>query len=464
MTRDVPPAATPPFPAAARRLTALLATAVALAATGCAQAPAEPAPAPPPIIVFDVDTLRADHLGCYGYRRDTSPHIDRFAARAVRFEWAFSQAPTTPPSQASILTGLYPSSHGLLGHEYRLGEEIVTLAETLRARGYATGGFVDGGYMNPDFGLGQGFDRYDNSRGRGLKRIAPRAMHWLRRHASRPFLLLIHTYDVHTPYAPPEPYRSRFLEGIERSTPGFEPTVEEMEAVRMSKYGDEPRTLSPGDLAYAEALYDGGIAFVDAWFGELLAYVDWLGLGERAVIVLISDHGEEFQEHGSVLHEKLYATVTRIPLLIRLPGRGAAVHSEIVESIDLTPTLLELAGAPAPRGLEGRSLLPLIAGDRLRQAPVAVGESRFFGEQRAVSVGEHRLIYTLGADVAELYRFRDDPLEQRDLAAERPGTVARLLGAIRGWDALVSRPPPAERRAVLSDETRRQLQALGYLR
>ena len=360
-----------------------------LAWTACSGNPNVEMPSRPhPIIVIDVGTLRADHLGCYGYDRETSPRIDALAAESVLFEWCFSQAPNTAPSQASILTGLYPGTHGVTSDLARLPEEALTLAEALAGHGYTTAAFVDGGYLSRDFGFAQGFDFYANHRGQGLAEIGPKVIDWLRRHADDDFLLLVHTYDTHTPYAPPESHRELFLEGLAPPSAGFDAGAGQMEALRTSPEG----ALPPHDLEYARALYDAEIRFVDEWIGKLMAEIRDLGLDDRATIALVSDHGEEFQEHGSVLHDKIYSTVTRVPLMIRLPGGAQATTiSNIVETIDLMPTLLELAGAPGSPGIQGESLLPMIRGEG-SPPYVAHGESAFFGGRKYAAMGGYRML------------------------------------------------------------------------
>ncbi len=439
---------------------------VAATLIGCS--PADPIPSTPhPVIIVDVDTLRADHLGCYGYHRDTSPNIDAFAAQTLFFEHAFSQAPNTPPSQASILSGLYPSSHGMVYDEDRIPDEVVTLAEALLGHGLRTAGFHDGGYLRAIFGFGQGFELYEDGRGGGLEVNGPRAIHWLREHADEDFLLFIHTYDTHTPYAPKPPYDSMFMEGVPDPTPGFEPTTDLMEEIRLSKYTDTLLTLPDNDLAYAMALYDGEIRAVDTWFGEFWRVVRELGLDKRATVVFISDHGEEFQEHGSVLHEKLYATVTHIPLMIRLPGgRLARRIPEVVEALDLMPTLLELQGTSVPPAVQGSSLVPLVLGQPNDLSHVAFSESPFFGHRRAVAFGDYHLLYTRKNDRKELYNLRVDPLEQHDVSADDAGIATVMVDLLRGWEARVAdqQPDRSVPETPLDEETIEQLRQLGYIR
>ena len=419
-----------------------------------------------PIIIIDIDTLRADHLGCYGYHRDTSPNIDLFADQSVLFEWCFSQAPNTPPSQTSILTGVYPGTHGMVKDEDKVPDELVTLAEALRGCGFTTAGFHDGGYLSASFNIGQGFSLYDVSKGKGLKAIGPKVFDWLKSHADQNFLLFVHTYDTHTPYAPEPPFDRLFVDEVAEPTPGFVPNPEQMEAVRLSKYTDNPRKLPANDLAYAVALYDAEIRFVDSWFGEFMEQVRQLGLDRRATIVVISDHGEEFQEHGSVLHEKLYAPVTRVPLIIRFPGGETVSRLDgVVQAMDLMPTLLEITGCSIPDEVQGHSLVPRILGAGIQHEPAAYGESPFFGERRFVAVDDLHLLVTLRDQSVELFRFKEDPLEMRDLSADEAERAQELLDMVIRWDTEVRLPivsqPPADGR--LDPETREQLKQLGYV-
>lgn len=442
----------------------IIGIAISAGLVGC-QSPAE-SPEPHPIIIVNIDTLRADHLGLYGYKRPTSPRLDAFAQEAIVFEWAFSQAPNTPPSQTSILTGLYPSTHGMVQDEDKVPDEAVTLAEALKEHGFTTVAFHDGGYMSNAFNMGQGFETYDNNKGKGLASIGPKAISWLREHHQEPFLLMIHTYDVHTPYAPPAPFDGLFLEGLAEPTPGFEPTSQQLEEVRLSKYTDTLIQLADNDLEYAKALYDGGIRYVDEWFGEFMEVIRELELDQRAVIVVISDHGEEFQEHGSVLHEKLYATVTHVPWMIRLPrGRSARRVDRVVETIDLLPTLLSLVGAPIPDGVQGASLVPWLEGSGEAGPEVAFGESPFFGERRFVATPEYRLLLTVRDQSSELYRYREDPLEQNDLAMDLEAKTETLEQLLSRWEVAMSATGAlsSSQTEELDSETLDELRALGYI-
>jgi arylsulfatase A-like enzyme len=437
----------------------------ALGLGGCAQETETNPESPPPVILIDIDTLRADHLGCYGYSRDTSPHLDAWSNEAVRFAWTFSQAPNTPPSQASILTSLYPTSHGRIADEEILADSVDTLAELFQRAGYATGAFVDGGLMAAEFGLDQGFDIYDDAAG-GLAAIDPKARAWLAEHKEQPFFLLVHTYDVHSPYEnTPEPYRSRYLEGLELPEQEFRDKLTWlMEQRRMSQYSENPQRLTPVQVEYARALYDGGIRAMDDWLGDFFDFLKKEGVYDRALIAFVSDHGDAFEEHNTVFHERLYTPVTRVPMLVRFPeGRhGGGVIEEAVETLDLMPTLLAGAGLSLPEALHGQDLLPLIRGEEGHRE-LAVSESPFFGRRVALTTSEFRLIHTARGGASELYAYREDPLEQRDLAAERPEVVEQLQAGVESWEALVEAHQHGGEVAKMKDSTIEQLRALGYL-
>lgn len=432
-------------------------------ASGCRPRGADSRPRA--VIVVDVDTLRADGLSIYGNSRDTSPRLDEFARSGVRFEWAFSQAPYTLPSQTSILTSLYPWSHGVVHDDDRLGSEAMTLAESFLAAGWETAAFVDGGFLKAEYGFSQGFQTFEDVNGGGVASLERPVFEWLRNRSRRPFFLFVHTYDVHSPYSPPPDLRRRFTESLPAPSPGFEPTSEVLESIRASHWGAEPIRLSDADVDYARALYDAEVAVVDAWFGRLIDELERADLSDRAVIAVVSDHGEEFQEHGSVLHEKLYATVTRVPFLIRTPfGAQGKVVSNVVETIDLMPTLLELAGIAPPEGLQGRSLAATVRDGSEPGPRAAASYSPFYGEQRAITTDRARLILTLDAARPELFRYREDLFESDDRASKEPEIVEELARALR---RRVSETPPrdlAQELGSRSPDLEAQLRALGYLR
>ncbi|MCP4654277.1 MAG: sulfatase [bacterium] len=421
---------------------------------------------PHPIIVLAVDGLRADHLGCYGYDRDTSPHLNALAQESVRFEWAFAQAPTAAPSLASILTGLYPTTHALVDEGDRLRGEALTLAEALAAHGLVTAAFVDGVAVDADRGFAQKFAHFFNGDGAGLEEIGPRAIRWLEEHAAENFLLLIHASDLTAPYAPAAEYRELFLAGREPPSEGFEASVEQLEAVRSSLQGETPQPLPASDLEYAKALYDAEIRAVDAWIGRFLETFRELGLDQRATLAVLATHGQEFQEHSSVLEGKLYTTVTRVPLMIRLPhAQKARSLGKIVETVDLMPTLLDLAGAEVATEIQGASLVPLIL-DAGKPPYIAFGESPQFGERRFVALGGYRMLLSRETDAAELYNLLEDPVELHELSAAEANRVVVLREHLEAWEMMVaaaSLDPEKRTEQPLDDDTLERLKSLGYI-
>jgi arylsulfatase A-like enzyme len=444
-----------------RRLRWAGACLVGLGLAACARTPGPPTN----VVLIDIDTLRADSLGVYGGGPASSPAIDRLAAEGTRFEWAFSQAPYTLPSQVSIVTSLYPWSHGVVRENQRMTTSALTMAEIFQAAGMQTAAFVDGGYVSEHFGFSQGFDSFEDFDRRGVRAMEPAIEAWLRDRDERPFFLFVHTYDPHAPYAPVEPFRSLAVSRVAPPTPGFEPTGEVLEAIRASQWEPPLRRLNDVDLAFARALYGGEVAMVDDWIARLRGVLERSGKLERTVLAIVSDHGEEFQEHGSVLHEKLYTTVTRVPLIIVSPGAPAGVViSNAVESIDLLPTLLELLRLDVPASLQGRSLARAVLLGEEPPARGVLSHSPFWGEQRAIANDERHLIATLSTGAVELYDYRADPLEFVNLADREPSTVRRLVAELSLRVRNLEERQPISDEAVLPAEVEASLRALGYLR
>ncbi|MEM1177370.1 MAG: sulfatase [Acidobacteriota bacterium] len=425
----------------------------------------------PPILIFDIDTLRADHLGCYGYERDTSPHIDRFSAEAALFEWVFSQGPNTPPSQASILTALYPTSHGRIDHDDALPEEAETLAELLTDAGYRSAALVDGGLMAAGFGMEQGFESYDDEAG-GLEKIGPKMLDWLDAHLTdperqdEPFFLFVHTYDVHSPYeVTPWRFRQRYVDEVEeKPSEEYRGNMSKFMADTWNaRYQPEAPQLSEAELDWAIAMYDGGIRHVDDWFSRLRQSLEAHGVWDEMIIAIISDHGDTFQEHDTLFHEQIYTPVARIPMLIRFPeGRHAGVYSDVVESIDLMPTLLDAVGVSAPAKIHGQNLRPVMEGEA--GDGIAITESPYRGRRLAAANRRVRLLHTKKTGESELFRYRDDPLEMRDVIWEYPQESARLLDALERWEQRVNAYQfPKRSSEPLDAETIEQLKTLGYI-
>jgi arylsulfatase A-like enzyme len=467
---------------------ALLGLAILALAPGCG-GPHEP---PRSVLLVLVDALRADRLGCYGYRaRPTSPRLDAFAAGATRFAHAVSSTPWTLPSMATLFTGLYPSVHGAalasdIGRWLtdRTGFEPVTtldasrttLAEVLRAQGFATAGFVHGSYPAPEFGTGQGFDVYEANQHPGIRANVEALLGWLDRARPDRFFVYLHTAEVHSPYTPP-PRDARWQGAVARALdeeraryrdfdfdPGYRGWLDgSWESLRQIRTG---RPLAPRDVEHLGALYDRGIAYTDHWIGRLLDALDERGLRERTIVIVTSDHGDELLDHGGIEHSRTYyEEMMHVPLVVRVPGRG---EGRVVEAqvglIDVAPTVLELLGVPAPL-MQGRSLVPALDGGALPERTV-VGEASQDLGVKAVRTNAWKYVRD-AAGGERLYDLGADPAERVDVCATERRTCDGLGAELGRWqqetDAMAARAglPPAGP-AAPSPATRERLRQMGY--
>jgi arylsulfatase A-like enzyme len=429
----------------------------------------------PNVILISIDTLRADHLGCYGYERPTSPVIDSLATRGVRFEWAFAQATFTLPSHMTLFTSLYPTVHDVINRDRRLPGERTTVTEALQEAGYRTAAFTDGGFVGGRYGFNQGFERY-RDRWTLIAGAVPRALDWVSKIPRRePFFLFLHCYDVHDPYLPPSPYREMFTDPAYDG--GFVPTTGALSRIRdrLAEDPDATHDLTDDDVAHMVALYDGGIRYTDGWLGRFFAGLRRAGVADDTWIILTSDHGEEFTEHGSVLHERLYHTVTHVPLLVVPPGglERPVVRSEIVELLDVAPTLTEIAGAPAIRDAQGASLVSLLGPPAVpgevdpEWENLAHGESNAYGKEISLTTRDLHVLDTPEREKIRGFAYLEDRLEQDPIGEEdrRWEVVRELARAMYAWkDRQVAvRGGSRSEARTLSREEEERLRGLGYI-
>jgi arylsulfatase A-like enzyme len=461
------------LPAAVKRWT--IAIAALLVASACAREPVHLESGAPVVLVV-VDTLRADALGAYGYRRQTSTLLDQWAARGAVFDRAFSTAPWTLPSVGSLLTGRYPSSHGSgrsralapSGRHKRvfvgLDPEQPRLASILSGEGYATAAFVTNTFLRPGFGFATGFDTYDHTRNRFVVErtadvMVERALEWIdAQPPAAPWFLLLHLLDPHQPYDPPAPDAGRFTSDYRG--PITAPIGPESGLVRKVKRGSIE--LDAADRAFVRGVYDEEVAFVAAQLARLLDGLAQRGAIERGLVVLTADHGEEFFDHDSLEHgHTLYQELLRVPLVVWGGGVRAARHPQPVSLVDVLPTVLDALRIAPPPALDGVSMWPLLTGGGEPSARRLLAENSLYGDQRrAIVEWPYKLIVNLEQPGLELYDLERDPAEREDLAAARPEVAERLAGA------LAERAPQATDRAPveLDEETERELRALGYVR
>jgi arylsulfatase A-like enzyme len=426
-----------------------------------------------PVILIIIDTLRADHLGLYGYTRPTSPAIDAWARQAGVFEHAFAAAPWTLPSFGSIYTGQLPSRHlaGVLiagnGNSpsppsatstLLLGEKksfaaldpaIPTLAEILRQHGYTTGAVINNPFLGVASGMSRGFDSYDYqaANARQIRRAdvtVDQALGWIDAHAQRPFFLVVHCFDPHMNYDPPPPFRGRFSAQF-ASTLSL--PVSDAGAIRR-----RAGTLSLADRGFITAAYDEEVSFVDAQIGRFLAALDSRGLGKRALTVLTSDHGEELFDHGSFEHgHTVYDERMRAP----------------VSLVDLMPTILAAVGVQAPPGLPGVSLWPaLTTGAEVSArgpARALFAEGVLYGTRRqSVRRWPLKLVVDLDSGKLTLFNLLADPGERAD-RGETDGEAVRALLHLAQETFGTPQTAVARAPAVIDAATRENLRALGYI-
>ncbi len=426
--------------------------------------------APWNVVLISIDSLRADHLSCYGYRRPTSPAIDALAEEGILFENANSQAPWTLPAHASLLTSRYPRTHQVTSRTRRLAPGTPTLAARLQEQGYSTHAVVSGPFMHSQFGMNQGFDHYDDE----LARLEHRQSHEVVTSPSihdktvriledvrPPFFLFLHYWDVHYDYIPPAPYDTMFSENS-RST---------MTSHRFISNPAICEDMKPRDLRHLIALYDGEIAWVDAHIGKLVEELRRGGWWDRTLLVLTSDHGDEFFEHGEKGHQhSLYQELIHVPLIVRVPEgpRGMRLR-ERVQLIDVMPTVLGWLDVPVSSALQGIDVHGWWEG----QSPViqkTFGETTKSRKSRredaktdswCVYDGDYKLTQFAGDRYpVELYDLSRDRKEQSSLSD--PQLRARLLGELEAWKNENPRGAGA-RHEGLDASVAEELNALGYV-
>jgi arylsulfatase A-like enzyme len=478
----------------------------------------EGAETPPNVLLVVIETTRADHVGCYGYFRDTTPAIDLWMAEGgTLFENAIVSAPFSGPSKASIATGRYPMSHGVRDHPMLLPYEEKTLAEILKERGYATAGIGHGAFEDPEYGYHQGFDYFKSitasyeidsfwpfvkTFGLSLNRIAPwyadideraydvnaehavdMAHDWMssRVEEGEPFFMCLEFNEPHFRYEPPPPFDTAFgptdkgkkLVNDIQTAPG---------GTGQYRYGLDSTDVDQESLEQLVALYDGEIAFVDHAMGKLLEAMSQAGYLASTVVIVTADHGENFGEHDVYFcHTFLYESSVRVPLLVRYPTAipaGVRVHDP-VELIDIVPTVLDLTGIEKDGlQLDGTSLLDVI--ETGAGKPYVFIESRNYhpslakyehyrltlpgieGKWRAVRHGDLKLIRipTTSGPVWEMYDLAADPMETVNLSGEHP-MEEELRKVLEGWMALDQ--GAGGEGADQDREAMERLRSLGYV-
>lgn len=387
------------------------------------------------LVIITLDTTRADHIGAYGYAGAETPNLDRLASDGVLFEHCITPTAYTLPSHSSIMTGLYPPQHGVrLNGDAALAATNHTLAERLKEKGYATAAFAGAFVLDGRWGLAQGFDHYDDEFHLGkdqrldlarvqrpANQVTDAALQWLQQKSAKPFFAWLHYYDAHVPYEPPPPLRG----------------------------------------------YDGEISFADSQVGRVLAWLESAKLSDNTIVVIVGDHGEGLGSHGEDEHGYfVYDYAVRVPLLMRVPGMSGVRVTKQVRTVDIYPTLLELMTGDAGSDVEGRSLMPLIRGEKEDAPRYAYSESMAtnlqYGWAALYSIRSdgHKFI---DAPRSELYELASDPGETKNRLDDLRRVAVQLRAELKKIREEGERRAPKTEEANLDQETMRMLASLGYV-
>lgn len=457
-----------------------------LAASACGSDAGPGAERRPNVLLVSIDTLRADRLGTYGYTRGTSPNFDALGLEGVVFDRLSAPSSKTASSHMSMFTGVHTGTHGIINFTTDVGRapsaELPLVSELFSEAGYDTAAFTGGGMLRGELGFDRGFDVFDH-RGGGAEAIFDRGREWFATTASsdRPFFLLLHTYEVHDPYTPPDEWQQRFAGGYTgamdsrrvelngESEAAFE-HLTEFRSIQDRFWNSFDRNL-PADVQHLSNLYDAGVAYTDQLFGELWSDLQAEGWADDLILVVTSDHGDAFLEHDKLTHRTIHEEILHVPLIVRFPdGRAAGRRVDAhVQGVDLMPSLLDLVGLPVPGHVQGRSWFPWI------QRPEGPSEGDWnwawaeLGDPgtdvSSLREGDWKLI---GMPSKEhpgfLYDLATDPGEQRPSTAlhkERAMELARRMEAVAAENrALSERFASTEVR--LDGSGMADLERLGY--
>jgi len=442
------------------------------------------------ILLITLDTLRADHLGCYGNSQIKTPHIDRLAKEGVRFTGAVCQAPLTGPSHDSILTGLYPHTHGVRINGYPLPESSATAAEILKANGYKTAGFVSVNFLGGDVsGLGRGFDAFDWPKQveQPAEAATEKAVAWLDKNGKEKFFVWVHYYDPHSDYSPPYPYNVMYDPSYSGQATGSTQFLDKVNSGEIK--------LDERDREHIAALYRGEISYVDGSVGRLIERLKETGVYKDTLIIVTADHGEALGEHeGYYGHSlQLYDPSIMVPLIFVnravLPA-NRRIDTQ-VESIDILPTVLDIAGIKAPDGMEGQTLVPLM---ETKKRPEAYREKAFSetqnmrwgglilkdnlaetekihemvkgGKEISRCIRTPRWKFILSPESAsrvdELYGMKDDPKEKINLIYDDMDTADKLAEDLKSWMSGEDKSE-AGGSGPMDEKTLETLKSLGYI-
>ncbi len=397
------------------------------------------------VLLVSFDALQANHASCFGYFRNTTPTIDRFAKQGFLFKNAISQSSWTVPSTMSWFTSLYPSQHrcinkysaytekeNILTNLKKLSPEVVTLAEVLKDNGFITGGFTGDTGVGSNLGFNQGFDVYfDGSKFGGMDRSIPEALEWLKKNHRKKLFMFLHGYDCHGQYDPPNGYTKRFVD-FNYNGP-LKGGKEEQAKLREEGLERGYISLTDDDVRFWRALYDEKINDADRTFGQFIEELEKMGLLHKTIIIITSDHGTEFYEHKRFDHGfSLYDELIHVPLIFWLPNinKGMVIKDQ-VRAIDIMPTLVDLLRLKVSKKvraqMKGVSLLPLVRGEHMNLDAFSETDYRFYAHKRSIRTNDGwKFIYSMDTRQKELYNLKEDPQELNNLV-EKENTVGHEL-------------------------------------
>lgn len=428
-------------------------------AIGCGEAP--PQVRQPNILLVSLDALRADHLSCYGYDRQTSPFLDELAADGTRFSQAFVNTHGTPPSHTTMLSSLYQETHRVgygggtpEGRNDVIPEQVEMVQQILQRNGWRTVAVTGGGYMSEIFGFGRGFGSF-SGKASSIEQGTDLMIKELEEEQNRPIFAFLHTYQIHSPYDPPNHYRDLWDTGesdIDGSNESLVPIQNRAHEV-----------LEKKDFDHLEALYDGEIRFTDTTLRSFFSDLERIGFMDDALVIITSDHGEEFGDHGGLLHRvSLYEELLHIPVI--LYGNGIArgrVDPTLISLIDIAPTILSAAGLPTTPNMEGRNLLGDLSSPRWQDQRVF---AQYTSLRYAIRTPRFKLIQNPNKDRIQLFDLRHDPGENRNIRRRHEDLAASLLAELEEWKRTLPEPINLEAtQANLPPETLEELRALGYV-
>lgn len=433
-----------------------------LSATGCSTPEPEPQQAPPPhLLLISLDALRSDHLSSYGYHRHTTPFLDELAARGTRFSYASVNTHGTPSSHTTMLSSLYQETHRVWADPASgtrrapsIPAEVELLQEILGREGWTTAAVTGGGWMSASYGFSRGFDFFSDE-GRTADQGADLFVETLGEALAtgNPVFAFFHTYQVHSPYLPPEGYGTLFGE----YSGAIEPTSEALRPFTTTA----GQHLEQSDFDYLVSQYDGEIRFLDDSLRALFARLEDMGFLDNAVVLITADHGEEFGDHGGLLHRgSLFEELVRVPFIVWGQGiPSGVVDPTLVSAVDIVPTLLAAAGRGATPVMEGR--------DVLSGGGVAWADQRIFAQYRdaiySIRTPRFKLIEGAGGH-RMLFDLERDPRERRNIAVQQPDLTAALAAELETWRSARPRlDDEGPSRTEIDPATEERLKALGYL-